>query len=145
MNYYRRGEFFAFGKKILVVKNVLRFSNMNLTKKIAILFSLHQNKNKIVTRFIQLDLMGVYSIVRPITPNMKDRKLEVALDLSSIWILHQQCEIRQFCSEYSKNIMLRLIYQHTVVITERSFSILHLKNYMWANLAQQRVNDNDIY
>lgn len=74
---------------------------------------------------------------------VKDQKLKLSLDLSQISIFLQgHTEIREFCYEYSKYIRLLLTYPQTVVVAERSFSMLkRLKDYMRANTTQQRTND----
>lgn len=74
---------------------------------------------------------------------VKEKELPLVLDLSQIsMFLKKHSDIREFCYEYSKYIRLLLTYPQTVVVAERSFSMLkRLKNYVRSTSTQQRTND----
>lgn len=74
---------------------------------------------------------------------VKERDLPLLLDLSQIsMFLKTHSDLREFCYEYSKYIRLLLTYPQTVVVAERSFSMLKLlKNYLRSTSTQQRTND----
>lgn len=74
---------------------------------------------------------------------VKEKELLLVLDLSEIsMFLKKHSDLREFCYEYSKFIRLLLTYPQTVVVAERSFSMLkRLKNYVRSTTTQQRTND----
>lgn len=74
---------------------------------------------------------------------VKEKDLPLVLDLSQMsMFLKEHSDIREFRYEYSKYIRLLLTCPQTVVIAERSFSMLkRLKNYVRSTTTQQRTND----